>query len=129
MPMIVGMSLCSFFGAACATAFRSASRSHYFLRSVAGKGCAGVRAGGARRTAVRIHGRASRARRGLPLDGALTIVSTSMVASTTIAATAIFNSMERPEATSMVSIVSMMPPTQRERLPYVCGIDHFERNG
>ena len=37
-----------------------------------------------------------------------------MVASTTHTATSIFTSMLRPEATSMVSIVSMMPPTQQE---------------
>ena len=84
-----------------------------------GDGRAGVRAGGARRTAVRIHGRASRARRRLPLDWALTIVSTSMVVRTTIAAMAILSSVERPEATSMVSMVSIVPPTQQKSCWYV----------
>ena len=57
-----------------------------------------------------------RARSGCSLgwEGKLTIVSTSMVASTTHTATSIFTSVERPEATSMVSMVSMMPPTQLE---------------
>ena len=53
---------------------------------------------------------------GLPLI--LTIVSTSMVASTTHTATSIFTSVERPEATSMVSIVSIVPPTQLEAAAY-----------
>ena len=57
-----------------------------------------------------------RARSGCSLgwEGKLTIVSTSMVASTTHAATSILTSMERPEATSMVSMVSIVPPTQFE---------------
>ena len=111
------MSVSCFLGAACARRRGAATAfalSHYFLRSVAGKGRAGARAGCARRTAVRIHGRASRARRRLPLDWALTIVSTSMVVRTTIAAMAILSSVERPEATSMVSMVSIVPPTRQE---------------
>ena len=55
-----------------------------------------------------------RARSGCSLgwEGKLTIVSTSMVASTTHTATSILTSVERPEATSMVSMVSIVPPTQ-----------------
>ena len=57
-----------------------------------------------------------RARSGCSLgwEGKLTIVNTSMVASTTHTATSILTSVERPEATSMVSMVSIVPPTQRK---------------
>ena len=60
---------------------------------------------------ARVHRGASRAA-SLGWEGKLTIVSTSMVASTTHTATSILTSMERPEATSMVSMVSIVPPTQ-----------------
>ena len=63
---------------------------------------------------ARVDGVRERSGCSLGWEGKLTIVSTSMVASTTIAATHSFSSMERPEATSMVSMVSIVPPTQQK---------------
>ena len=62
----------------------------------------------------RLDGVRARSDCSLGWEGKLTIVSTSMVASTTHTATSILTSVERPEATSMVSMVSIVPPTQRK---------------
>ena len=69
---------------------------------------------------ARVDGVRERSGCSLGWEGKLTIVSTSMVASTTHTATSILTSVERPEATSMVSMVSIVPPTQQKSCPYVC---------
>ena len=115
MPMIVGMSFCSFFGAACAISRHVTSPSRHASAILYSVGV--VRRRLLRRVCV-LHRKCVRCAACAALgllsgEGRLTIVSTSMVASTTMAATASLSSMLRPVATSMVSMVSMMPPTQK----------------